>query len=221
MSETGTLMDAPETDTGTLAPYIEDAARAAAEWQLTEQDQRLAGRYTKFTPQAIVKLLTAVREGMHYEPACALAGISYQTLRNWLNRAEDDGPDSPHGRVACALKLAEAEAEGETVRYVRAASRDPRFWAAGMTFLERRHPDRWRRPDAGQQVQVQVGIALGVQLDEGQRRAMLPTVTIAQIAKDNGTLPQAGDTPAQFGAGGTHTQTFALDASLSPVPRKD
>jgi hypothetical protein len=35
------------------------------------------------------------------------------------------------------------------VRKVRAAGRDPRFWAAEMTYLERRHPHRWGRRAEG------------------------------------------------------------------------
>ena len=131
-----------------------------------------------------------------------------------MNRADDESPETPHGRVACAVKLAEAEAEAESVRYVRAASRDPRFWAAGMTFLERRHPDRWKRPDASQSVQVNVGVALGVQVSDEQRRAIVPSVQIAQIPSINGEVVQAGHTADT-------TQTFASDASLSPVPRND
>lgn len=185
--------------------YILDAAAAAGEWWAkSDRDPRI-----KFQPVVILKLLQAIREGMHYEPACALAGVSYRQFGNWQNIAEDNGPESPHGIVAAALKLAEAEAEGETVRYVRAASRDPRFWAAGMTFLERRHPDRWRRPSEATQVQVHVGVALGLEATEDQRRAMVPQVVIQQIVSNNAMSPALGTDTAI-------DATFASDASLSP-----
>lgn len=211
MSTDVAIQDVLETQVQPDTPdYILNAVAAAAEWQMLHGD----GRANKFTPQVIVKLLTAVREGMHYEPACALAGVTYQQLRNWLHKADDEGPETAHGRVALALKMAEAEAEGETVRYVRAASRLPQFWAAGMTFLERRHPDRWRRPEAAPSVNVQVGVALGFQVSDEQRRAIVPVVTIAQIPNENGVLPQAGDTTIP-------DATFASEASLSPVVRND
>lgn len=57
-------------------------------------------------------------------------------------------------------------------------------------------------------------IALGFQVSDEQRKALVPTVQIAQIPSANGEVVQAGDRPA---AG----PTFASDASLSPVPRND
>jgi hypothetical protein len=44
---------------------------------------------------------------------------------------------------------------------VRVAGNDPRFWAASMTYLERRHPERWARRSEGQdgpKVVVQIGV---------------------------------------------------------------
>jgi hypothetical protein len=44
---------------------------------------------------------------------------------------------------------------------VRKAGEDPRFWAASMTYLERRHPERWARRSEGQdgpKVVVQIGV---------------------------------------------------------------
>lgn len=175
MRETAHEPDRQDIDAGEREPvpdYILKAAEAAGEWWAkSDRDPRI-----KFTPPTIVKLLTALRDGNHYEPACALAGVTYSQFRNWMNKAEDEGEDGPFGAVARAVKVAEAEAEAESVRYVRAASRDPRFWAAGMTFLERRHPDRWRRPSDNTAVQVHVGVAIGVQASEAQRRAIVPQV---------------------------------------------
>jgi hypothetical protein len=59
------------------------------------------------------------------------------------------------------IRTAESLAEAETVRAIRAAANDPRNWAAGMTYLERKYPDRWgRRTDdnMGPKVIVQIGI---------------------------------------------------------------
>ena len=121
---------------------------------------------------------------MYHEPACALAGVSYRQYLNWQNIAEDEGPESPHGIVSAALKVAEAEAENETVRYVRAASRLPQYWAAGATFLERRHPARWKRQD-GPAVSVSVGVQVGIQAGDEDRARLLPDVVIRQIANNN------------------------------------
>jgi len=59
-----------------------------------------------------------------------------------------------------ALKRASARAEAIEVAKVRKAGDDPRFWAASMTYLERRHPERWaRRSEDGNspRVVVQIG----------------------------------------------------------------
>lgn len=163
----------------------------------------------KFGPQAVVILLTALRDGLHYEPACRLAGVSYEAFRVWCRRGEDEAEDGPYATFACAVKLAEAEAEAESVRYVRAAQRDPRFWAAGMTFLERRHPDRWKRQDGP--IQVNVGISVGIGATDDSRRGLLPDIVIAQIRPDNGVRPS-------LGTGEDQVQSFALPLSLSPDP---
>jgi hypothetical protein len=47
------------------------------------------------------------------------------------------------------------------VSKVRKAGADPRFWAASMTYLERRHPERWARRSEGNdgpKVVVQIGV---------------------------------------------------------------
>jgi len=44
---------------------------------------------------------------------------------------------------------------------VRAAGKQPQFWAAEMTYLERKYPDRWGRRQDDQSVPkviVQIGI---------------------------------------------------------------
>lgn len=189
MSTAALIIDAPDSaSTPEIPAYILDAAQVAGEWWAnSDRDPRI-----KFQPAVIVKLLCSLRDGNHYEPACHLAGVSYRQFREWMNRADDDGPESPFGRVAAAVKLAEAEAEAETVRQVRAASRDARFWAAGMTFLERRHPDRWRRPSESVGVQVNVGVTVGVAATEDTRRALVPGVVIEQIANGNADRPALG-----------------------------
>lgn len=103
-------------------------------------------------------LLAALRDGNYRETACKLAGISKQTLYNALKRAE--AGDEQAILFVDALEKAEALAESETVGNVRSASKLPQFWAAGMTWLERKSPDRWgRRQDdtSAPKVIVQIG----------------------------------------------------------------
>lgn len=114
---------------------------------------------------AVQKVLAALMEGNYRITACRLAGISPQTLHNVMSRAEQ-------GEVAArafvdAIESAEAFAEREMVNCVRSAAKaGPQFWAAGMTYLERRAPERWgKRMDDSQtpRVVVQIGTQHGTQ----------------------------------------------------------
>jgi hypothetical protein len=110
-------------------------------------------------PDTVQVFLAAIADGNYRETACKLAGISKQTLYNTIKRAEH-GDNSAQAFVD-ALEKAEALAESETVRNVRQASKLPQFWAAGMTWLERKSPDRWgRRSEDGNapRVVVQIGV---------------------------------------------------------------
>jgi len=106
----------------------------------------------------VQRLLACLAEGNYRETACRVAGISKGSFYNWLKRA--DAGDEAAILFVNAVEKAEALAESETVRNVRNASKLPQFWAAGMTWLERKSPDKWgrRQDDASvPKVIVQVG----------------------------------------------------------------
>lgn len=125
-------------------------------------------------------LLAAIAEGNYRETACKLAGISKVTFYNTLKRAEAGEPSAV--AFVNALEKAEACAENELVNNVRRASQLPQFWAAGMTLLERKSPEKWgRRQDSndGPKVLVQIGVSAGdvqVTIGEGHH----PHTPIAQ-----------------------------------------
>jgi hypothetical protein len=113
-------------------------------------------------PDTVQAILESVAAGNYFETAAAAAGISRQTLSEWLQRGETG--EQPFKVFADALKRAEARAEAEAVHNVRKAGLDPRFWAAEMTYLERRHPDRYARRSEDSntpRVLVQVGVQTG------------------------------------------------------------
>ncbi len=111
-------------------------------------------------PDLVQAFLESVAEGNYIECAAQEAGLSKVTVYNWIKRGEDG--EEPFTAFVNALKRAEAQAEREAVKNVRRAGReDNRFWAAEMTYLERRHPDRWARrsEDSGApRVVVQIGV---------------------------------------------------------------
>ena len=109
-------------------------------------------------PNKVQVFLAAIADGNYRETACKVAGIAKQTYYNTLKRAE--AGDEAAIAFVDACEKAEGFAEAETVRNVRNASKLPQFWAAGMTWLERKSPDKWgrRQDDASvPKVIVQIG----------------------------------------------------------------
>lgn len=107
----------------------------------------------------VQQLLQAVEDGNYIETAAELAGVAKQSVYNWIKRGE--AGEEPYKAFMDAVKRAQARAEAAEVQKVRAAGKDPRFWAASMTFLERRHPDRWARrseDNSSPKVIVQIGV---------------------------------------------------------------
>lgn len=165
-----------------LPQYIQDAVHAIAE----ATDLKAADPRWKLTPQLAAKLLTLIRAGNYTSTACAAVGITYETFRTWMEKAEEMPRESALARMAVAVKMAEGEAESESVSQVRAAGKDPRFWAASMTFLERRHAARWRRQDTSQ-VQLSVDVvAMGIGAGQKARMTALETIE-AQIVSNQET----------------------------------
>jgi hypothetical protein len=109
----------------------------------------MAGRKTKLTPAVREKILQAIRMGNYAVVAAAAAGIGETTFYEWIARGEERIAKRPGSRLyaefAEAVKLAEAQAEVRAVEMVNLQMADN--WQAAMTYLERRHPGRWKRRD--------------------------------------------------------------------------
>ena len=106
----------------------------------------------------MTRFLAALSDGNYRETACRISGLSTSTLHKKLKLAE--AGDEAAIAFREAVEKHEAEAESETVRNVRHASKLPQFWAAGMTWLERKSPEKWgRRQDDSSvpKVIVQIG----------------------------------------------------------------
>jgi hypothetical protein len=129
-------------------------------------------------------LLEAINDGNYIETAAELAGLSKQAVYDWIKRGE--ARETPYAAFADAVKRATARAEAAEVAKVRNAGNDPRFWAASMTYLERRHPDRWaRRSDdsSAPKVVVQIGVRdsdVQVSVQAGNDNADYQTRTLSE-----------------------------------------
>jgi len=95
---------------------------------------------SKLTPTVQQRICDAVAAGNYYQAACELAGIHYDTLREWVKRGEKETEGRYH-EFSVALTRAQAEAEDEVVKAWKAQI--PEDWRACQMFLARRFPDRW------------------------------------------------------------------------------
>lgn len=137
-------------------------------------------------PHVVEELLTLIEDGNYPSTAAELVGISDDTLRNWTRRGEQG--ETPFSALLRAIKRASAKAEATEMGKVRKAGEDPRFWAASMTYLERRHPDKWaRRSDPGDQAKITINIGL-----QGPSGASL--TLSAPLPSEPLLLPAAQDT---------------------------
>lgn len=102
---------------------------------------------TKLTPDVQERLLGAIASGNYYETACALAGIHYGTMRQWLIDGKQ-ARSGPKREFYEAVTRAEAEAESRVVAMWQAKM--PEDWQAARDFLARRHADRWGPKDKHQ-----------------------------------------------------------------------
>src|SRR5262245_23417826 len=98
-------------------------------------------RPTKLTPELREQIVQALRAGNYAEAACQAAGISASTYYRWMARGEQEPGVYREFRVA--VLQAEAVAEVHAVAIVRRAMGED--WRAALAYLERRHPNRWRR----------------------------------------------------------------------------
>lgn len=87
-------------------------------------------------------IVQALRAGNHREAAARAAGIAPSTLYAWLARGGNEESGIYHD-FSEAVQRAEGEAEVYAVAIIRQAMNDD--WRAAISYLERRHPSRWRR----------------------------------------------------------------------------
>lgn len=103
------------------------------------------GRPSKLTPEVKEKLISAIRMGNYYEPACAYAGVDYSTFRRWMQKGEQ-ARSGQYREFYEEVKRAEAEAEARAVALWQKQA--PEDWRAARDFLARRYPERWAARDS-------------------------------------------------------------------------
>jgi len=114
------------------------------------------GRPTKLDERTQEKIISAIKAGNYIETAAAYAGISKNTLYEWLKRGEREKQrveksnkakikksEEIYVKFTDAVEKALAEAEMRDVLIIgKAAEKE---WQAAAWRLERKFPDRWGR----------------------------------------------------------------------------
>ena len=90
-------------------------------------------RPSKYTPEAVDRIVEALEQGATYEAAAAHAGVHYDTLNEWRKGIPE---------FSEALKGAEAKAELHWLDQIETAAAEG-AWQAAAWRLERRYPARW------------------------------------------------------------------------------
>ena len=106
--------------------------------------RKTGGRQTKLTPEIQEKIVAAIRAGNYAAVAAGYAGISERTFYSWLQRGREQ-TKGIYLQFLQAIKSAENESEVRAVAHIQKHMAEN--WQAAMTYLERKHPDRWGRRD--------------------------------------------------------------------------
>ncbi len=99
------------------------------------------GRPSKYSEEVVQKLCEALEQGVPRKWACAAAGISDQTLTNWL-KAEQEGEE-------CFLgfwdRIKEAEDKAVVFHLLNIKKHCEKAWTCSAWWLERTHPEDFAR----------------------------------------------------------------------------
>ena len=108
----------------------------------------------------------AIAKGHTKEMAAKMAGIGVRTLYDWISR----GKKQKHGRYSQFLQaLKEAEYEAEDFLLQKVVKAADMHWAAAMTILERRWPQKWaKREYVEAKQEISFPLPREVSVDEAQ-----------------------------------------------------
>ena len=130
-----------------------DSLSADTLGQSRRRGNKKSGRKSKLTAELIERICEYICKGNYISTACQIVGIHKATYYNWLEQGETDieaGIGSMYADFLKAVTTAEAEAEEVMVAVVREVATQKKEWLPAMTYLERRHPERWGRKDRHQ-----------------------------------------------------------------------
>jgi transposase-like protein len=93
----------------------------------------------KYSAEVHKIIVDALADGNYRRTAAALAGITEDTLRNWLDAADEGNEEL--AQFAADVRAAETSAEAELVKVVKASAIED--WHAAAWILTHRHAGQW------------------------------------------------------------------------------
>jgi transposase len=142
------------------------------------------GRPEKLTPETQTEIVNALATGVYIETAAATAGISKNTLYDWIRKgtrlkAKEQLTEGEEKYVAFsdAVKKAMADSEMRDVALIARAAQTN--WTAAAWHLERKYPKRWARREF-REIDMQ-GAVTSAKIDLSDREEQELEVAIAKF----------------------------------------
>ncbi|MBI05356.1 MAG: hypothetical protein CMM54_00075 [Rhodospirillaceae bacterium] len=100
-------------------------------------------RPTKLTDERREAICRMIVEGVPLKTAARAAGVTYNTLRNWMQRGEKG--DEPYALFKEEVEEAQAVCEAQLVGIIKSAAvqESGGEWRAALALLSRKFPERW------------------------------------------------------------------------------
>jgi hypothetical protein len=131
------------------------------------------GRPTKFTPARQEKILSAIRRGLPYVHACAVAGIHPSSFHAYKNR---------HASFRDEVEKANADFIASNLEVIEKAAKAG-DWRAAAWRLEHCQPEHFaKNRDGGKAVSVNVGVAVYLPKKDALQDTQIVRSSVDQIA---------------------------------------
>lgn len=170
---------------------------------LAREAKRPTGRPCELTSELATKILLRVAEGSFLNVAAGAAGVSYEALSEWIERAKGDaanGLDTIFVRFGQAYAQAKQEAEANAVSSLqRGGDGKYKDWRAQAWWLERRHKERWSIPKEAANAGVTLALtdaqlgALGEALRVAAAKPVLEVEATSVEVESSSTSPVRDD----------------------------
>lgn len=100
------------------------------------------------TPELIKKICEDIAKGFSYDMAAERNGVSPSTFFRWLKRGKESNSDQIYQDFTFEVRQASDFSEDEALQLIRSAAVINRNWKASAWFLEKRFPEKYKKPSS-------------------------------------------------------------------------